>query len=393
MKSYVKNERFVIELNGRIDSNNSDAVDREIRQALTGNPGLPLVLDASALAYISSSGLRVLMRLVKGGHGDMTITGVSPEVYEIFETTGMTCIMNVKKRMRQVDIEGCPIIGEGAFGTVYRLDGDTVVKVYRNGEASLPIIEGEIAKSRVAFVSGMATAIPFDIVRVGDQYGSVFEMIDAHNCNSLVKDDPAALEALIPRYAAFLKEMHGMELAPGQLEFARDSYLENLEAFAPVLEPEVRARLRALLEAMPEDLHLLHGDAQLKNIMLSSGEIVAIDLDHICTGNPVFEFASLYATYVAFNEDDPTDTLVFMGLDKDTAERIYRETLLDYLGDVAPAALEAIERKIRTLAYLRFLEILVIELADLHTPLKDLQIRHAAEHLKALAFQVEDLTM
>lgn len=393
MHSHVENGRLVIALEGRIDAENSEARELEIRQAMEQNPGLPLTLDADALKYISSSGLRVLVKLVKGGQSDLTIRNASPEIYDIFDVTGLTTMINVQKRMRRIDVEGCPIIGEGAFGTVYRLNGDTVVKVFRDGEASLPIIEAETAKAREAFISGVPTAIPFDIVRVGDQYGSVFEMIDAQNCNELVVGDPAALDDLIPRYAAFLKAMHGMEVKPGRLDAARDRFLENLEAYAPVLDGETDARLKALLQAMPEDRHLIHGDAHLKNIMISSGEIIVIDMDHICTGNPAFEFASLFATYVAFSEDDPDDMRVFMGLDCETAEKIYRDTLRNYLGEVEAAMFETIERKIEVLGYMRFLTILAIENRDSKSPLKDLQIRHAAEHLRELAFQVDELTI
>lgn len=393
MWSHVENGRLVIALEGRIDAENSEARERDIRQAMEQNPGLPLTLDVDALKYISSSGLRVLVKLVKGGQSDLTIRNASPEIYDIFDVTGLTTMINVQKRMRRIDVEGCPIIGEGAFGTVYRLNGDTVVKVFRDGEASLPIIEAETAKAREAFISGVPTAIPFDVVRVGDQYGSVFEMIDAQNCNELVVSDPSALDDLIPRYAAFLKAMHGMEVKPGRLDAARDRFLENLEAYAPVLDGETYARLKALLQAMPEDRHLIHGDAHLKNIMISSGEIIVIDMDHICTGNPAFEFASLFATYVAFSEDDPDDMRVFMGLDCETAERIYQDTLGSYLGEIDPATFETIERKIEVLGYMRFLTILAIENRDSKSPLKDLQIRHAAEHLRELAFQVDELTI
>ena len=64
MKSYIKNGRLVIELERRMDSNNSAQMEQEITQILDQHPGLPLTLDAEKLRYISSSGLRVLMELI-----------------------------------------------------------------------------------------------------------------------------------------------------------------------------------------------------------------------------------------------------------------------------------------------------------------------------------------
>ena len=301
--------------------------------------------------------------------------------------------MHIERKMRSIDIEGCPVIGQGASGTVYRLDGDTVVKVYRGGEDSLPFIRDETEKARQAFISGVPTAIPFDIVKVGDQYGSVFEMIDAQNCNDLVADDPAVLDTLLPAYAAFLKTLHSFEITHTELPAARDIFLENLAAYASCLDEDTHMRLRHLLEMMPEDRHLIHGDIQLKNVMMASGEVMLIDMDKFCVGNPAFEFASLFATYVAFNEDDPDNTLRFVGIDRENAFRIYHETLLMYLDKPDGTVSEDVERKVRILGCLRFLTILAIEMKDVHSPLKDMQIRHTAEKLKSLSLQVDSLTI
>lgn len=238
VKSYIKNGRLVIELERRIDSNNSAQIEQEISQILDQNPGLPLTLDAKKLIYISSSGLRILIKLIKDETRDLTIQNVCTEVYEIFTITGFTTKMHIEKKMRSIDIEGCPVIGQGAFGTVYRLDGDTVVKVYKGGEASLPLIRDETERARKAFISGAPTAIPFDIVQVGDQYGSVFEMINAQNCSDIVVKDPTVLDTLLPAYAAFLKTLHGIEVTHADLPAARDIFLENLSAYGFCLDED-----------------------------------------------------------------------------------------------------------------------------------------------------------
>ena len=42
--------------------------------------------------------------------------------------------------LREVSVDGCPVIGRGYYGTVYRLDADTIVKVYASPD-SIPLIE------------------------------------------------------------------------------------------------------------------------------------------------------------------------------------------------------------------------------------------------------------
>ena len=393
MKAYESGNRLTIELEEKINSVNAAQIEAEICQMLAEHPGDQPDLDAEKLTYISSSGLRILIRLDNKYPQGITIRNVSPEVYEIFEVTGISTLMKVEKRKRRISVEGCEIIGEGAFGTVYRLDDDTVVKVYRDGENSLPIIEEEQRQSRQAFLSGIPTAIPFDIVRVGDQYGAVFEMINARNCNDLIVEDPAILPEIIPQYAAFLKKLHGKKAVPGQLEAARDLYLGYLDVFGDRLPEKTVNRLRELLRNMPEDDHLVHGDIQMKNVMKAGDEMILIDMDKICTGNPVFEFASLYASYILFNEDDPLNSMRFLGIDRDTSTRIYNETLRCYLNPPDGQIPAETERKIRILGYIRFLKILIVEIEKDKSELKEIRIRHAVEHLENLVFQAEDLVL
>ena len=127
--------------------------------------------------------------------------------------------------------------------------------------------------------------------------------------------------------------------------------------------------------------------------MLSGDVMLLIDLDHICTGDPVFEFASLYAAYVAFNEDDPDNAMQFFGIDREIIERIYRDALKAYLGPMDEQARRQAEQRASLVGYLRFLAILVIELKDVHTELRKTQIRRATERLTELAFAVDDLCL
>ena len=59
-----------------------------------------------------------------------SVINASTEVYDIFDMTGFTKIVNIEKAFPQISTEGCPLIGKGAHGAVYRLAPDTIVKVY-----------------------------------------------------------------------------------------------------------------------------------------------------------------------------------------------------------------------------------------------------------------------
>lgn len=86
-------------LRGRINSANSDQIEAEVQTLKKSNPDSKMVLDARDLEYISSAGLRILLRLRKEKQ-DLSIINVSSEVYEIFDMTGFNEIMTIEKAYR-----------------------------------------------------------------------------------------------------------------------------------------------------------------------------------------------------------------------------------------------------------------------------------------------------
>ena len=164
IKANDSSEYAVVSLEGRIDSTNSDQFEKDLF-AIAAASQKDISFDAEKLEYISSAGLRVLLKLQKTKSRPISVFNVSRDVYDIFETTGFTQLFDIKKQYREISVDGCEIIGKGYYGTVYRLDEDTVVKKYESPEA-ISIIENEKRLARLAFVAGIPTAISFDIVKI-----------------------------------------------------------------------------------------------------------------------------------------------------------------------------------------------------------------------------------
>ena len=57
-----------------------------------------LVLDCSALEYVSSAGLRVILKAQKlmNAQGSMKLTGVNETIMEVFDITGFADILTIE---------------------------------------------------------------------------------------------------------------------------------------------------------------------------------------------------------------------------------------------------------------------------------------------------------
>ena len=181
-----------IAVEGRVDASNAAAAEEKIFSIKNDNPGLHTVVDADKLEYISSAGLRVILKIRKE-EPKLAIINVAPDVYEVFDMTGFTDMITVEKAYKRMSVEGCEFIAKGANGAVYRYDDETILKTYYSKDA-LPEIQQERESARKAFVLGINTAIPYGIVRVGDGYGTVTELLNAVNVTKLLCEDPDNIE-------------------------------------------------------------------------------------------------------------------------------------------------------------------------------------------------------
>ncbi len=326
----IENGLMTVCINGRMDSSNTEEIEgkiKEIRQETHDS----IVLDLENLEYTSSAGLRVILRMRKE-EPTLKIINANSEVYEIFNMTGFSEMMPIEKAYRRISVEGCEVIGQGANGKVYRLDADTIIKVYLNPD-SLPDIQRERELARCAFVKGIPTAIPYDVVRVGDGYGSVFELLNAKSYVKLINEEPDKIDYYIGLYIDFLKKIHATEVKPEDMPDMKAVVLDWVEFLKDYLPEKTWSKLYSLVNEVPVCHNMLHGDYHFKNIMMQNGETLLIDMDTLCQGHPIFELASMYNAYVGFGLYNPGNTLDFLGIEHEKAVYIWRKSLELYVGD------------------------------------------------------------
>ena len=342
-----------ISLEGRIDASNAADVEKEIGEIRKANEGMHTVLDADKLEYISSAGLRIMLRLRKE-EPKLAIINVSPEVYGVFEMTGFTEMITIEKTYRRIDVENCEFIAKGANGAVYRYDNETIVKQYFNRDA-LPEIMQERENARRAFVLGVNTAIPYGIVRIGDGYGSLTELLNATSVTKLIRANTEDLSQSVAYYIDAIKEVHAIETQEGDLPDFKKWVLQWVDFLESYLDEAHAKKMRALIEGIPDSNFIIHGDYHTNNVMVQNGEPILIDMDTLAVGHPVLELGSMYNAFVGFGETDREGSESFFGFDTETAHRFWRLSLARYLGTDDENAIIDAENKAKIIGYMRLL--------------------------------------
>ena len=354
MLDFNVSDRLTITLKGRIDTSNAASVEADIMKILADNPGLPVTVDCVALEYISSAGLRVIMKTKKAVR-DTCLINVAPPVYEIFETTGFTELMDIRKALRTISVEGCDIIGKGAKGTVYRIDKETIVKTFKDG-SDISDIERERKLARTAFVLGIPTAISYDVVKIqGGGYGSVYELLDASNLADELASGRKTMDEVVQLEVDLLKTIHSTEVNPDQIPPFTEKAMKWLEYDKDHLPADKYEKLCSLVQSIPDDNHLIHGDFHMKNIMYQNGECLLIDMDSLSHGNTVYELVTIWCSYVGLGEIDNTIVENFLGIPYQDAVKIWKMTVTSFFETDDQAKIKEIEDKVRILGYARII--------------------------------------
>ena len=94
---YTKDEsKLIVTPEGRIDTLSAPELEKKLCEIL-GDVS-ELVLDMAKVEYVSSAGLRVILKIQKTmlRQGKMKLISVNESVMEVFEITGFSDILNIE---------------------------------------------------------------------------------------------------------------------------------------------------------------------------------------------------------------------------------------------------------------------------------------------------------
>jgi len=282
-------------LNGRLDVDTVDA----LKSALVSVIAERLVLDMRGCMFVSSIGIREILKAHRErsrAGGSIALVNVNKDVMDIFRITGMAEMMDIKPLAREISMDGLEFLSAGVCGKCYRVDRETVVKLYNDGiDASIAEREKEYAKA--AFVLGIPTAISYDVVACGSQTGVVYEMLDAELFSVVIRADIENMETHGRMLAGVAKAIHEVEPAPGVFPDIKErfrGYIREMDFF--LSETDIAFLLRKL-EEIPDAGTCVHFDIHSSNIMIRDGEPVIIDMGDLSTGSFLFDIGLLLTIY------------------------------------------------------------------------------------------------
>ncbi len=287
--------RMRVDIPQRLDGNTAPAFEKSFDLTAIRE----LVLDFRECRFVSSAGIRIILKAfqrLSQADGSLVAINISEEVQRLYDISGLAQIINLEKKRREITLEKGEPLSAGVCGECFRLDSETIVKLYREG-VDPSIAEREKKYARAAFVMGIPTAISYDVVACGSRTGIVFEMLDAELFSAVIRNDPANLDRHAQTLTDVLKTLHGAVGDPAVLPDMKTRFRGYLKEIAVFLNDQQNQYLLEKLEAIPDADTCVHFDLHSSNLMIREGEPIIIDMGDLSIGHYLFDVGLMFTIY------------------------------------------------------------------------------------------------
>lgn len=342
----------VISFEGRISRENAEKVGEDLTSIRSENNEEQLVFDFEKLGYISSAGLRVLLKAAKNEKNKIQIFNIPLEIYDILEDTGFVRMFETHKAMKKYSLSNFEMIGQGANGEVYRVDNENVIKVFQKS-APLEEIDRERTLAQESLLAGIPTAISYSVVMADDRYGIMFEMINADTLSNTLKNNPDRYDELAEKYVNLYKKIHETPVDKECFPSIKELYRDIITECEPWYTPEEIAKLRALVESVPDRDTMIHGDYHPNNVMFQDDDLILIDMGDVSYGHPIFDFLATAATQVNLVKLSPEYAEMHTRMPVELIKKTWDRLIEKYFGEYDKEERTRIEEQIAMFSKLK----------------------------------------
>ncbi len=331
----------VYELKGEIDSFNAKEFEEDLLKAFEENG--ELLLDASQLEYMSSSGIRALVKLSRLQE-EIRIDNVNDAMFSIFYSSGLTEIFTINREMVKMENDNWDVAGVGASGTVYKINNDTAIKVYKEG-TKFEYVNQERELARQAFISGVPTIIPNRNAMVGDQYATIFELVNSTSLGEALTNEPDRFDELMDDYVRMIQDLHSIEDRKEFFPNLQDLWLQSEYIIREGLGKDAELVID-IYKNSKRSRYLLHGDIHPGNVMISDGEMVLVDMASMSTGPELLDAITVYRLSMFAKDVGLLEAAEeSMGIKKEMFEKFWKAFATRYYDTTDEAVIEEITRQ------------------------------------------------
>lgn len=192
------------------------------------------------------------------------------------------------------------MIGSGASSKVYAFGRDKVMKVF-GANRDLEHVEREFRNARAARNAGLPVPEAFEVVRLGEGYGVVYERAPGEQLVQFLLKRPWTVTKMARRFARLHLEVLQVSI-PG-LRWQISHYMETIRQ-GNLLPFSAQRRILLMLCSLPLDEALCHGDFTPTNIVVTAHDtMMIVDWPNACSGNPDACVANTALTLDSERED------------------------------------------------------------------------------------------
>lgn len=202
----------------------------------------------------------------------------------------------MNKEIREIDLTQWQQVGEGANGKTYVNPStpDVILKVNNSRLSTRQAVEREFNVSRAVKSLGISVPEAKEMVRVGNVYGTISELIKPkRSLGRICCDNPERTEEMATLLCTRGKELFATPCDTGFFPSRKAQLLQALGRVQFVGRKTLSA-LETFAQRIPDTTTCLHGDFQMGNLILSGEQHYWIDLDRFGYGDPMFDVGHLY---------------------------------------------------------------------------------------------------
>ena len=196
----------------------------------------------------------------------------------------------------QINLAGWHQVGEGGNGKTYVNSArpDEILKVNNERLSTFEAVKHEYDISKAVESLGLSIPKMHQIVRVGDAFGTISQLIkNKKSLSRICHDEPERTEEMARLLAQKGKELFATPCNTDFFPSRKEQVLWAID-HATFVSRKNRALIRAFVETIPENSNCVHGDFQPGNIIRAGDKYYWIDLDRFAHGDPMFDIGHLF---------------------------------------------------------------------------------------------------